>query len=81
MEAQWYTIYTNILFKDNKLSILLVTNGRQYAGKESKHVKNKYFQIANNMAQGDIQIQHQGTDTMWADYHLKPLQSLKIVWW
>ena len=24
--------------------------------------------------QGDLQIRHEGTDTMWADYHSKPLQ-------
>ena len=72
MEAQGYTVDTNILFEDNTSAILLVTNGRQSAGKKSKHIKNKYFIIANKVAQGDIQIQHEGTNTMWANYHLKP---------
>ena len=41
MEAQGYTIGTNILFQDNKSTILLATNGRQSVGKKSKHIKNK----------------------------------------
>ena len=43
MEAQGYTIDTNILFQDNKSTILLATNGRQLAGKKSKHIKTSIF--------------------------------------
>ena len=78
MEAQRYTIDTNILFQDNKSTILLATNGRQSAGKKSKHIKNKYFLVADKVDQGDLQIKHEGTDTMWADYHSKPLQGSKF---
>ena len=66
MEAQGYTIDTNKLFQDNKSTILLATNGRQSAGKKSKHIKNKYFLVADKVDQGDLQIRHEGTDTMWA---------------
>ena len=78
MEAQGYTIDTNILFQDNKSTILLATNGRQSAGKKSKHIKNKYFLVADKVDQGDLKITHEGTDTMWADYHSKPLQGSKF---
>ena len=30
------------------------------------------------MAQEDIQIQHEGTDTMWTSNHSKPLQGTSI---
>ena len=73
-----YTIYTNVLFQDNKLTILLATNGSQSTGKKSKHIKNKYFLVADKVEQGDLQIKHEGTDTMWADYHSKPLQGSKF---
>ena len=45
MEAQGYTIDSNILFQDNQSTILLAKNGRSYAGKKSKHNKNRYFLI------------------------------------
>ena len=39
MEAQGYTIENNILYQDNKSTILLAKNGRMSAGKNSKHIK------------------------------------------
>ena len=43
MEAQGYTIKNNILYQDNKSTILLAKNGRMSAGKNSKHIKNRFF--------------------------------------
>ena len=40
MEAQGYTISTNVLYQDNKSTILLAKNGRMSAGKNSKHIHN-----------------------------------------
>ena len=41
MEEQGYTIETNVLYQDNKSTILLDKNGRMSAGKNSKHIKNR----------------------------------------
>ena len=49
MEAQGYTIDTNIIFQDNKSTILQATNGRQSAEKKSKHIKNKFFLVADKV--------------------------------
>ena len=43
MEAQGHTIENNILYKDNKSTILRVKNGRMSSGKNSKHIKNMFF--------------------------------------
>ena len=43
MEAQGYAIENNILYQDNKSTILLEKNGRMSAGKNSKHIKNRFF--------------------------------------
>ena len=43
MEAQGYSIEDNILYQDNKSTILLAKNGRMSAGKKSKHIKNRFF--------------------------------------
>ena len=39
VEAQGYTIESNLLYQDNKSTILLAKNGRMSAGKNSKHIK------------------------------------------
>ena len=46
------------------------------AGKNSKHIKNRFFLITDNVAQGDLSIQHMGTKNMWAGANTKPVQGL-----
>ena len=67
MEAQGYTIENNILYQDNKSTILLAKNGRMSAGKNSKHIKNRSFLITDKVAQDNLEIHHKGTDDMLAD--------------
>ena len=62
MKAQGYTIENNILYQDNKSTILLAKNGRMSAGKNSKYIR--FFLITDKVAQGDLEIQHKGTDDM-----------------
>ena len=61
MEANGYTIDINIMFQDNKSTILLAKNGRSLAGKESKHINNRYFLITDKVQQGNMEIQHKPT--------------------
>ena len=42
MEAQGYTIDNNLLYQDNKLTILLAKNGRKSAGKGSRHIHHRF---------------------------------------
>ena len=67
MEAQGYNIDSNILFQDNKSTILLAKNGRSSAGKKSNHINNRYFLITDKVQQGDLEIQHKPTGEMLAD--------------
>ena len=60
VEAQGYTIMSNILYQDNKLIILLAKNGRMSTGKNIKYIKNRFFLITDKVAQGDLSIQHMG---------------------
>ena len=46
------------------------------AGKNSKHIKNRFFLITDKVAQGGLLIQHKGTKDMWADVNTKPVQGL-----
>jgi hypothetical protein len=45
LEAQGYTISTNIVYKDNMSTHSLEKNGRVSSSKRTKHIKSKYFFI------------------------------------
>merc|ERR1712086_339309 len=78
MEAQGYTIESNLLYQDNKLTILLAKNGRMSAGKNSKHIKNSFFLITDKVAQEELEVQHRGTEDMWADVNTNRVQGTKF---
>ena len=62
MEAQGYATENNILYQDNDSTILLENNGRMSAGKNSKHINNRFFLITDKVALGDLEIHHKGMD-------------------
>ena len=78
MEAQGYAIENNALYQDNKSTILLAKNGRMSAGKNSKHIKNKFFLITDKVALWDLKIHHKGIDKMWANFNTKPTQGKRF---
>ena len=46
IEAQGYTVEHNILYQDNKSTILFATNGRSSSSKRTKHITHRYLLIA-----------------------------------
>ena len=42
--------------------------------KRTKHIKTKYFFVANKVAQGDVVIAHKPTGEMWINVNTKPKQ-------
>jgi hypothetical protein len=54
MEAQGHQVQDNILFQDNKSTILLEKNGKASSSKHMKHVNIWYFFITNCINKGDI---------------------------
>ena len=78
-EAQWYTIENDILYQDNTSTILLAKNGRMSAGKNSKRSTSRTtFLITDRVAQEELTVQHKGTEEMWANVNMKPLQGTKF---
>jgi hypothetical protein len=74
MEAQGYTVSSNILEQDNQSAIHLATNGRSSAGPKSRHIDIRYFWLKDRIQSGDVQIRHCPTLEMLADFFTKPLQ-------
>jgi hypothetical protein len=58
LEVQGYKIDDNVLYQDNKSSILLETNGRGYSGKRTRHIDLRYFFIADRVKSGEIRIEY-----------------------
>ena len=74
LEAQGYCVDDNILYQDNKSSILLETNGTASSGKRTKHINIRYFFITDRVKKGDVSLVCFPTGNMIADYATKPLQ-------
>jgi hypothetical protein len=79
MEAQGYTITTNIVFQDNMSTLSLAKNGHVSSSKRTKHIKAKYFFIRHYHHTGELQLRYCPTEEMWADVLTKPLQGLKFM--
>jgi hypothetical protein len=62
IEAEGYTVEQNIMYQDNKSTILLATNGRWSS---SKHTR--YFFINDKVESGEVSIEHKPTNEMWSD--------------
>ena len=78
MEAQGYPIEKNILYQDNKSSILLETNGRSSAGKRSRAINIRYFFVTDQVELGNVHIEYMPTDELWGDFMTKSLQGEKF---
>jgi hypothetical protein len=74
IEAQGYSVEQNIMYQDNKSTILLANNGRWSSSKRTKHIKSRYFFVKDKVQSGEVSVEHRPTDRMWSDVLTKPKQ-------
>ena len=74
IEAQGYTVDQNILYQDNKSTMLMERNGRASSTKRTKHIHARYFFIKDKIDSGEIEVLYCPTKEMRADVNTKPLQ-------
>jgi hypothetical protein len=74
MKAQGYGIKDNVLFQDNKSSILLENNGKALSSKRTKHINIMYFFITDKVSKEEVLVVWCPTGDMIGDYATKPLQ-------
>jgi hypothetical protein len=72
--AQGYNVKDNVLFQDNKSTILLEQNGRASSSKRTKHINVRYFFITDRISKGEVRVEWCPTKDMVADFLTKPLQ-------
>ena len=76
IEAQGYEVTHNILYQDNKSTILLAKNGRWSSSKRTKHINNRFFLVTDKIDRGELEVVHCGTKEMRSDTLSKPLQGM-----
>ncbi len=74
MECQGYEIKQNILYQDNKSTILLEQNGKKSSGKCNRALNIRYFFLTDQIEKGNLIVEYCPTTEMVADYFSKPLQ-------
>ncbi len=73
LKCQGYRVNDNIIFQDNKSSILLESNGRSSSSKRTKHINARYFFITDRILKGEVRVEWCPTKDMVADFLTKPL--------
>eukprot|EP00804_Cyclotella_cryptica_P016577 CCRYP_020528-RE/>CCRYP_020528-RE protein AED:0.38 eAED:0.38 QI:0/-1/0/1/-1/1/1/0/519 len=74
LEAMGYKVNKNVIYQDNKSSIILEKNGHISGSKRTKHITVCYFFIKDVVDRGEAEIQHCPTKEMWSDILTKPKQ-------
>jgi hypothetical protein len=74
LKAQGYGVSDNIIFQDNRSSMLLERNGKTSSSKRTKHINVRYFFITDRISKGEVRIEWCPTKDMVADFMTKPLQ-------
>ena len=78
MEAQGYLIEKNILYQDNKSTMLLINNGKRSSGRNTRAFNIRYFFLTDQVKKGNLSIEYCPTNDMVADFWTKPLQGAKF---
>jgi hypothetical protein len=74
LNHQGYKVNDNIIFQENKSSMLLERNGKASSGKCTKHINKWYFFITDRISKGEARVEWCPTKDMVADCLTKPLQ-------
>ena len=73
MEAQGCAVEDMYVYQDNQSAILLETNGHASVRKGTRHVKIKYFFVADKVKNNELKIVYCPTKEMISDFFTKPL--------
>jgi hypothetical protein len=74
MKAQGYGVKNNVLFQDNKSSILFEKNGKASSSKRTKHINIRYLFITDRVKTEEVSVVWCPTGDMIGDFATKPLQ-------
>ena len=73
MEAQGCEIKDNILYQDNKSTVLLLENGKRSSSKRTRAIDIRHFFLTDQIKKGNLRVAYLPTLEMIGDYMTKPL--------
>mmetsp|Transcript_51838 Transcript_51838/g.58801 ORF Transcript_51838/g.58801 Transcript_51838/m.58801 type:complete len:314 (+) Transcript_51838:3-944(+) len=73
-EAQDWDVTDNLLNEDNTSTMKLAKHGKRSSGKQTRHIKIRYFFVTDKIKAGEVKIVHCPTADMIADFFTKSLQ-------
>ena len=79
LEAQGIAVERNVLYQDNKSTILLQENGKKSSSKRTRALNIRYFFLTDQVQKGNIAIEYCPTLDMIGDFMTKPLQGQLFV--
>ena len=74
LQAQGYVLNTCYYYQDNESAIRLIKNGRKSSRDKTRHIKIRYFFIADVIKRENLTVKACRSEHMVADYYTKPLQ-------
>ena len=74
MEEQKITVKKNVLYQDNKSTILLEKNGKRSSSKRTRAINIRYFFLTDQIEKGNFTVEYCPAAEMVADFFTKPLQ-------
>ena len=80
IENQGYEITSNIVYQDNKSTIVPEQKGKEAGSKRTKHIKVRNFFIEDKIAQKEIEVRYCPTEKMWSDVLTKPQQGKLLLY-
>ena len=73
-----FDIDENILYQDNKSTILLQENGKRSSSQRTLALNIRYFFLTDQIEKGNLKVKYCPTGDMIADYLSKPLQGAQF---
>ena len=55
-EAQGYNVAANVMYQDNKSTILLENNAKSSSGQRTKYINLRYFFLTDQVKMGELSI-------------------------
>ena len=74
LEAQGYAVRKNLLYQDNKSTMLLLKNGKRSSGKRTRALDIRYFFLHDQQEKGNVSVEYCPTKEMIGDFYTKPKQ-------
>ena len=76
--SQGNKVKENVIFQDNKSTLILEKNGKASSSKRTKHIMVRYFFVKDKIEKGEVAVKYCPTEKMRSDVLTKPLQGKKI---